>query len=146
MLPRYWRFRLALPVDARGKLPAAALSAMFAEDSQGPEILTEALHDGALLYDLRVPPGLEYFDGHFPGMPILPGVVQVNWAIRFAARQHLDLGAVASIDRLKFTAPVLPGALLRLTLKHDAVRRRTSFLYQLGERDCSSGMIVYRTA
>jgi len=53
---------------------------------------------------------------------------------------------LASIDRLKFTAPVRPGALLALTLAHDAPRRRVQFAYRLGERDCASGMIVYREA
>jgi hypothetical protein len=40
-------------------------------------------------------------------------------------------------------APVSPGAVLKLTLAHDAARRRVQFAYRLAGRDCASGVIVY---
>ncbi|MCX4160848.1 MULTISPECIES: AMP-binding protein [Paraburkholderia] len=143
-LPRYWRFRMALPFDARGKLPAAAVAAAFDARADGAEVLAETRDGDALRYELRVPPGLVHFDGHFPGLPILPGVVQIDWAIRLASEHFTNVREVASIDRLKFLVPVPPGAVLHLTLAHDAARRRVQFGYRLGERDCASGVIVYR--
>ncbi|MFP3624547.1 AMP-dependent synthetase, partial [Burkholderia sp. SIMBA_051] len=71
-------------------------------------------------------------------------VVQVDWAMRLAADHLPAVSAVASIDRLKFMAPVPPGAVLDLTLAHDAARRRVQFSYRLSGRDCASGVIVYR--
>ncbi|HEY4350529.1 MAG TPA: AMP-binding protein [Paraburkholderia sp.] len=144
VLPRRWRFRIALPYDARGKLPAAALAQAFGPRAEGIEVLAEARDGNDLHYELRVPPSLVHFDGHFPGVPILPGVVQLDWAIHLASEHVTGIHAVSSIDRLKFTAPVRPGALLALTLSHDAPRRRVQFAYRLGERDCASGVIVYR--
>ncbi|WP_144155920.1 AMP-binding protein [Paraburkholderia sp. BCC1885] len=144
VLPRHWRFRLALPFDARGKLPAAALAATFAASPEGFELLAEVQSGNEFVYELHVPDTLVHFAGHFPGLPILPGVVQVDWAIRFAAAHVPAAGSPASIDRLKFMAPVPPGALLKLTLAHDAARQRIQFTYRLGERDCASGVIVYR--
>jgi acyl-CoA synthetase (AMP-forming)/AMP-acid ligase II len=143
-LPRHWRFRLTLPFDARGKLPATALAAAFNARADGVEVLSEARSGMTLRYELRVPPTLVHFAGHFPGLPILPGVVQVDWAMRLAAEQVTGVRALASIDRLKFKAPVPPGALLALTLAHDAPRQRVQFAYRLGEQDCASGVIVYR--
>jgi acyl-CoA synthetase (AMP-forming)/AMP-acid ligase II len=144
VLPRRWRFCTALPVDARGKLPAAAVAARFGPRAEGMEVLAEVRHDGALHYDLRVPPSLVHFAGHFPGLAILPGVVQIDWAMRLAA-EHVDgVRDVASIDRLKFMAPVPPGAVLQLTLAPDPVRGRVRFAYRLGERDCASGIFVCR--
>jgi 3-hydroxymyristoyl/3-hydroxydecanoyl-(acyl carrier protein) dehydratase len=97
-----------------------------------------------LHYELRVPATLEHFAGHFPGLPILPGVVQVDWAMRLAAEQLPSVRGVTSIDRLKFMAPVSPGAVMKLTLAHDATRGRVQFAYRLNGRDCASGVIVYR--
>lgn len=144
VLPRHWRFRLALPFDARGKLPVAAVAAAFGPRADGVEVLAEARCADTLHYELRVPPTLVHFAGHFPGLPILPGVVQVHWAMHLAAEQVPAVSALASIDRLKFMAPVPPGAVLNLTLAHDAVRGRVQFSYRLSGRECASGAIVYR--
>ncbi|SDQ77450.1 Acyl-coenzyme A synthetase/AMP-(fatty) acid ligase [Paraburkholderia fungorum] len=144
VLPRQWRFRLTLPFDARGKLPASAVAAAFAARAEGMEVLAEARSGDTLYYELRVPPSLVHFAGHFPGLPILPGVVQVDWAVRLAVDHLPDVRAVASVDRLKFMAPVAPGAVLKLTLAHDAARRRVQFVYRVDGRECASGVIVYR--
>lgn len=146
VLPRHWRFRFALPFDARGKLPAAAVAAAFEARADGLEVLAEARSGNELRYALRVPPTLAHFAGHFPGLPILPGVVQIDWAMRLAAEQVAEVRALASIDRLKFMAPVPPGALLDLSLTHDAPRQRVQFAYRLGARVCASGIFVYREA
>lgn len=143
VLPRHWRFRVTLPFDARGKLPVAAVAAAFEPRAEGMEVLAEARSSDTLHYELRVPPSLVHFAGHFPGLPILPGVIQVDWAVRLAADHLPAVRTVASIDRLKFMAPVSPGAVLKLTLAHEAARRRVQFAYRLDGRDCASGVIVY---
>ncbi|MFM0177546.1 AMP-binding protein [Paraburkholderia aspalathi] len=144
VLPRHWRFRLTLPFDARGKLPVAAVAAAFEPREDGVEVLAEARSADTLHYELRVPPTLVHFAGHFPGLPILPGVVQVHWAMHLAAEHVPAVRALASVDRLKFMAPVPPGAVLNLTLAHDAARGRVQFAYRLSGRECASGVIVYR--
>ncbi|AJK45811.1 AMP-binding protein [Burkholderia plantarii] len=145
-LPRHWRFRLAMPFDARGKLPAAAVSGALAPTPEGYELLAEWRDARGWHAELRVPPSLVHFVGHFPGCPILPGVVQVDWAVRLAGGEIGAPHAVRSIDHLKFKAPVLPGAVLVLSLAHDAERRRVRFAFRRGERDCTSGTIVYAEA
>ncbi|QCP50608.1 AMP-dependent synthetase [Trinickia violacea] len=142
VLPRRWRFHAAMPFDARGKLPAAAVAAVFEAREEGVEVLAQVRHGGALHYDLRVPPTLVHFAGHFPGLAILPGVVQIDWAMKLAAEQVEGVREIASIDRLKFMAPVPPGAVLQLTLAPDAARGRVRFAYRLGERECASGIFV----
>jgi 3-hydroxymyristoyl/3-hydroxydecanoyl-(acyl carrier protein) dehydratase len=133
-----------LPFDARGKLPVSVLAAAFEPRVEGMDLLAEARSGDTLHYELRVPRTLAHFAGHFPGLPILPGVVQLDWAIRLAAEHLPSVRAVASIDRLKFMAPVLPGAVLKLTLAHDAAHRRMQFAYRTDGRDCASGVIVYQ--
>jgi acyl-CoA synthetase (AMP-forming)/AMP-acid ligase II len=144
LLPRRWRFRIALPFDARGKLPVAAVAAAFGARAEGFELLSESRDGDDLRYELRVPATLDHFGGHFPNLPILPGVVQIDWAIRLASEHVAGARDTESVDRLKFTAPVLPGAVLDLRLAHDAARRRLEFAYRLNGRDCASGIVVYR--
>ncbi|WP_296660965.1 AMP-binding protein [Paraburkholderia sp.] len=142
-LPRHWRFRRAMPFDERGKLPREAIDRAFAPTPEGFELLAEWGDENHVHAELRVPPTLVHFAGHFPGLPILPGIVQVDWAVRIARCHIPGIGTVRSIDHLKFKAPVPPGASLTLNLTHDASRARVRFAFQRDGRDCTSGTIVY---
>lgn len=142
-LPRYWRFRRVLPFDGRGKLPPAAVVAVFAPTAEGFELLTEWHSGDGSYYEMRVPATLVHFEGHFPGMPILPGVVQIDWAVRLASREIEQARAIRSINHLKFKAPVLPGAVLVLRLVHDAARESIRFEFRQGERECTLGTLMY---
>lgn len=146
VLPRHWRIRRALPVDARGKIQAQAVAQAFDVRKEGFELLAEWDDAQGRVFELRVPHTLVHFAGHFPGLPILPGVVQVDWALRLADEWLPGARALASVEQLKFMTPVPPGVLLKLMLKHDALRRRIAFAWRFGERDCASGVIVYREA
>ncbi|WP_206955667.1 AMP-binding protein [Trinickia acidisoli] len=146
VLPRRWRFCSALPFDARGKLPAAAVAAAFEARAQGVEVLAQFAHEDVLHYELRVPEALAHFAGHFPGLPILPGVVQIDWAVQLGAEQWPEVRSMRAVERLKFMIPVPPGAILHLTLAHDAARRKMRFAFCLGERDSASGVVAYGEA
>jgi 3-hydroxymyristoyl/3-hydroxydecanoyl-(acyl carrier protein) dehydratase len=112
--------------------------------STEPEILAVRQGDMAVELDLALPPGLLYFEGHFPGFAILPGVVQLHWAIRLA-RAYLPIGvAVPAEMQIKFRRPIRPGAqlLLRLALKEAGGRRQMTFDYGCDGAPCSSGKIT----
>ena len=146
LIPRRWRFCMAMPVDARGKLPAAAVAAAFRPGVEGFETLAHVADAEGDHYELRVSPDLVHFAGHFPGLPILPGVVLIDWAVRLAATRNSAVRAIASVDQLKFMAPVPPGAVVSLRLTHEPDRSRVRFVARLGARDCASGVLVHREA
>ncbi|MFN2644739.1 MAG: hypothetical protein ABR570_07090 [Burkholderiales bacterium] len=91
---------------------------------------------------LFVPPTYEHFTGHFPGFPILPGVVQIDWAVRLARRHFGGLQASYGLDAFKCRSPVRPATHLTLTLACDP--RRLRFAYAEGERAISSGTVLFR--
>ena len=91
--------------------------------------------------DIDVLAELEAFRGHFPGHPILPGVVQVDWALRFANLHLAVEDAVAKDFQVKFRNVIFPGKPLTLILQFDKAKRKLSFEYKSGENIMSSGQI-----
>lgn len=80
-------------------------------------------------FTLAVEAGHPAFDGHFPGQPILPGVVQVDWALRLGEQVFGPLGAFRALEHLKFQATIQPGEPLTLRLAWDAATRELAFEY-----------------
>jgi 3-hydroxymyristoyl/3-hydroxydecanoyl-(acyl carrier protein) dehydratase len=91
---------------------------------------------------VRVPATLRYFDGHFPGDPIVPGVAQLGpLAERQARRAWPDLGAVQEVKRLKFMQALRPEDTLTLTLTRKG--SKVSFAIHKGELECTRGTLVF---
>lgn len=73
-----------------------------------------------------------YFPGHFPDMPIMPGVLQIEAMAQSACLAYVRKGDpefdffIASIQDAKFRRPVVPGD--QLVLKAEIVKDRGSML------------------
>ena len=87
-------------------------------------------------------PELEYFKGHFPGRPILPGVVQTHWAIHYGAT-YLGLpDTIKRLEVIKFKNLIQPDMELSLRLELKA-NGKLVFQYLCDSNVMSSGRIVY---
>jgi 3-hydroxymyristoyl/3-hydroxydecanoyl-(acyl carrier protein) dehydratase len=113
--------------------------------SSGSSPLVEAIErqgDSALLCRLLVPHDLAIFSGHFPAMPIVPGVMQIGWAVDLA-RAHLGAhGRFKGIRTAKFRRIVRPGMQLELALD---LRRKAGLLhfdYRLRGSTVTSGGVL----
>jgi 3-hydroxymyristoyl/3-hydroxydecanoyl-(acyl carrier protein) dehydratase len=92
--------------------------------------------------DLLVPASLDFFPDHFPRLGILPGVVQLDWAIAFG-REHLPVaGDFRGLRAVKFQNPILPDTALTLTLTLHAPGE-LSFAYRAGQRAFSAGRALF---
>jgi 3-hydroxyacyl-[acyl-carrier-protein] dehydratase len=72
-----------------------------------------------------VPTDLPAFAGHFPGNPIVPGVVLLDHALFRAQTLWGHEGGFWHVTKAKFLSPVRPGELLRFKLEitpHSSIR------------------------
>ncbi|MEX0685384.1 MAG: 3-hydroxyacyl-ACP dehydratase FabZ [Balneolales bacterium] len=82
----------------------------------------------------------EFFNGHFPGAPVMPGVLQVealaqSGCILTLTQKVKDPSSViivfSSINSAKFRKPVVPGDQLRMEV--ELIKERRSFITMLGK-------------
>lgn len=147
-LPRRWRLLLELPYSSQGKLAQSQIDALLAAPRPTRvEPVSAEQRDGEWLLQLQVPLDLAHFTGHFPQTPVLPGVVQVDWAQQLARQLIIELPpCFAGMEVLKFQQLVRPGDTLQLSLRFDAERGKLYFAYRNGEAACSSGRILLEQA
>tara|TARA_R110002072_G_scaffold302958_1_gene490375 strand:- start:13873 stop:15465 length:1593 start_codon:yes stop_codon:yes gene_type:complete len=141
-VPRVLRVLAALPRNAQGKLLYKQMMELF-EISLLPRILQQEVDVDCCRLELAVPDQSPYFDGHFPGAPILPGVVQLKWAEHFA-RELLGVnGPFLSMQAIKFKNLVRPGMALELQLQYSAASGRLEFSFQSSQGQHSQGRLNY---
>lgn len=82
---------------------------------------------------------LEYFAGHFPGFPVLPGVVQIGWAREFSDQVFGGHHVVSGMRRIKFMRLIKPDVPVTLELSRDG--GRIAFHYYDADGSFSSGVL-----
>jgi acyl-CoA synthetase (AMP-forming)/AMP-acid ligase II/3-hydroxymyristoyl/3-hydroxydecanoyl-(acyl carrier protein) dehydratase len=142
--PRRWRFVDALPFNAQGKTTAAALGALFRPLLPAGE--WQQRDAAAAVLVLPLEPDLVAFDGHFPQAKILPGVVQLDWAIHYGRQAFTLPPRFERMDALKFQHVARPGDRLQLTLGWDAAKSVLSFRYVSDHGVHASGRVVFGDA
>ncbi|MBM7126367.1 hypothetical protein ISP19_13385 [Dyella flava] len=138
--PVTWRLLDTLPASASAQQIDAWLQAPLPREAL---LLDEQQHDGVWTLALRIPLDLVYFPGHFPQAPVLPGAVQIAWALSFAATRLGTPARCQMMEALKFQQLLRPGNRADLTLHHDAARNKLHFAYRHGDKAYSSGRLAW---
>jgi UDP-N-acetylglucosamine acyltransferase len=111
--------------------------------TQYPFVLVDRIleHDpgGRLVASKNVTGSEDFFGGHFPGQPVMPGVLLMEalaqaagiWLLKAAPDPREVEIRVVGIDEAKFRRPVVPGDQLRLEVK--LVHRRGELVRFRGE-------------
>jgi len=156
-VPRHWRFPLALPRNAQSKITRSQVHDCFTQQVRSPRwehcasdtsatpsenpLPTEP--DTEYCLDTRIPMDLVYFQGHFPSFPLVPGVVQLGWALEQARARKLCRGDTHRIENLKFQHFLRPADPCTMTLKWDNDKRKLYFTVRTGATMTASGRIAF---
>jgi 3-hydroxymyristoyl/3-hydroxydecanoyl-(acyl carrier protein) dehydratase len=135
-----------LPSNSQGKTTQAALLALF-DPLRPPAQLLE--RSGAVArWQLEVEARLPAFDGHFPEHPVLPGVLQLDWAERFAREAFgaALLPAFDGLDQLKFQQVIPPGLTVELRLELNAAGSELRFALTSRLGNHASGKLRFKAA
>lgn len=81
-----------------------------------------------------------FFDGHFPGSPILPGFIQLKLAHEMAEEMCGRPLVLKAVKKMKFMKVIEPHQPVSLELEGDG-----EIAYRFFKEDglCSSGVLVY---
>ncbi len=93
--------------------------------------------------EIRVLPATPFFEGHFPGLPILPGVAQIDWMI-WLSRVLLGTDApFAGMEAVKFHRVIRPGERVQAAIQRDASGDKTLYRISVDGQVCASGRICW---
>ncbi|MBA9898007.1 acyl-CoA synthetase family protein [Burkholderia cepacia] len=140
-MPRPLVFVDTLPRNETGKLPRDVLAALVAQHAR-PAAVPVPVPDpaGTPALGFTIPADHPALPGHFPGHPVVPGVVLLDHAIHAlgtALNRPLHAWRLGSA---KFLSPVAPGE--PLDLAYDvAASGAIRFTLRAGARDVASGVL-----
>ncbi len=113
------------------------------KDAREPLVIRERRSTQARSYAFHVPADFSWFEGHFPGEPILPGIAQLWLAIRNGRALTGHAGQPTAIQQLKFKVPIRPDQILELNLQSTDGGETILFSYRSGRGEHASGRLAY---
>jgi acyl-coenzyme A synthetase/AMP-(fatty) acid ligase/3-hydroxymyristoyl/3-hydroxydecanoyl-(acyl carrier protein) dehydratase len=149
LLPRAWRYVAELPRDPQGKVARAGLLELLEGGATpapvlAPILISERRAERSLERTLRVPADLAFLEGHFPGRPVVAGVVQIHW-VMLAARELLGPALRArSLEGVRFRDLLLPDQVFQLELEISSDGAALRFRLFTDDSVFSAGRVVLR--
>jgi acyl-coenzyme A synthetase/AMP-(fatty) acid ligase len=128
-IPRPLLFVDSLPRNATGKLPREVLTQLIERERNRKAALT-----------FTVPPEHPALAGHFPGRPIVPGVVLLDHALDAIGCALGKSCGACRIESAKFLSPAEPGEVLDVAYETSA-SGAIRFTVRAGARTVASGAV-----
>jgi 3-hydroxyacyl-[acyl-carrier-protein] dehydratase len=101
----------------------------------------------ALRVEVHIPPGSPWFDGHFPGAPVLPGIAQLGMVLDLIRQAFNEPVRVTEVSRVRFKQIILPDDRLTVSAEPRPGRAGTyAFRIAKGEELVCSGTMIVKAA
>ncbi len=98
--------------------------------------------EGAIVAQITTDRQSSWFNGHFPGDPILPGIAQLNMVTTSIARVLQKNLSLKSIARVKFKQLIRPGDILDIHAVSGKKENSYSFTITSKQQTVCSGRLV----
>lgn len=155
-LPRKMIRVAALPREDSGKLQRKQALRLFGLCEDGAPVNYELTWsnvpstgaeeaEGKRTFHAIVPTDYGFFDGHFPGVPILPGAAQMSEIVLPALRRAWPgLGMLTRVTKLKFTGRIGPGDTIAVVLSRSPQSpHHVDFVIRKQATACASGVLEF---
>jgi 3-hydroxymyristoyl/3-hydroxydecanoyl-(acyl carrier protein) dehydratase len=107
------------------------------------EDATSESSQGVVTGRLRIPRNLAGIAGHFPALPIVPGVVQLGWVAELVRTHGIETGPFSGIVSVKFRRILQPGVDLRVRLESGRSAGEVQFEFKRGDFVVSCGRLLF---
>ena len=114
---------------------------------QWPRLVKFDAADNHISLSFEVVDSISWFAGHFPEQAVLPGVVQIHWAMKLAQAVFPDLLSEGrhfkTANNIKFKSMILPGQMIDVDLKYKESKHTVAFSYHTADDIFSTGSLVF---
>ena len=116
-----------MPPTEPGSVEAGRDRARESDSTRFPVVTSSRSRDG-WFFEIEVPAESPYFEGHFSGAPVLPGVAQLALLLQLYRLATGTLVEFRDVSMLRFRGKILPGDLLQATISEPDTTGHSRFL------------------
>jgi acyl-coenzyme A synthetase/AMP-(fatty) acid ligase/3-hydroxymyristoyl/3-hydroxydecanoyl-(acyl carrier protein) dehydratase len=140
IIPKKWRFLDEIPKTDTGKVDKSRIEEIFGLNLSYPFVLERRQQDNCVELDVIFKKTSNFFKGHFPNIPVLPGVVQLFYANWFAREVFKIDISKKEAKKVKFTNIIRADD--KVTIRLENNEKNVDFTYISGGIVYSSGTFV----
>ncbi len=140
IIPQKWKFLHEMPKTKEGKIDKLKLEKLFKTNLSLPFVTDYAKDKNAAQYSLIFADGCNFFEGHFNGFHVLPGVVQLYYAHRYAEDAFGIEVSDNCVKKIKFSKIIKPNQKIKLVFERKD--NLINYMYMHDDKICSSGVLT----
>lgn len=93
--------------------------------------------------EITIPADSQWFEGHFPNDPILPGVAQLALVAELIKQKFDPVGGLSAVKRVRFRQIVRPADRLKITITRNCnTLSGFNFSITCQDRTVCSGLLI----